>query len=291
VLGILGEQNEVLGKLAEDSDEVLEPLARERDSVAGFIENANTTARATASRRAALEATFARLPRFLDELRPTMERLGGLSGEMAPVLEDLGSQAPAINQMVGELGPFSKAAIPALRTLGEATEVGGPALQRSKPLIEDLRGLAREGRPTFDDLSDLLVSLRDTGGIERLMDFLFFQTSAINGFDEFGHYLRASLLVNNCAQYANEPGPGCSAALGQEETGQARASANDPEAVKANFARAAKARRRAPAQQPAPQPQRQPRQQPAAAQRRQPTAAPDTAAQEGLLDYLLGDGS
>ena len=57
----------------------------------------------------------------------------------------------------------------------------------------------------------MLESYRDTGGIERLMDYIFYQAAAINGFDATGHYLRAGLLVNTCATYSVAPLAGCSA--------------------------------------------------------------------------------
>ena len=34
------------------------------------------------------------------------------------------------------------------------------------------------------------------------MDYVFYQVAAINGFDSFGHYLRAGLIVNQCSNYA-----------------------------------------------------------------------------------------
>ena len=34
------------------------------------------------------------------------------------------------------------------------------------------------------------------------MDYIFYQVAAINGFDAVGHYLRAGLIVNQCATYA-----------------------------------------------------------------------------------------
>ena len=43
------------------------------------------------------------------------------------------------------------------------------------------------------------------------MDYIFFQVAAINGFDSFGHYLRAGLIVNTCSTYTADPPPGCSA--------------------------------------------------------------------------------
>jgi len=211
VLKILADQNQVLADLARDSDTVLAPLARERARVASAIVQSGEVAAATAERRADLERTIRRLPTFLRELRPTMRRLGALSDQATPVLADLGAVAPSINRLVLELGPFSRAALPALRTLGEATEVGRPALLRSRPTIQDLRAFAATARPLAANASALLTSFRDTGGVERFMDYLFYQVAAINGFDAFGHYLRAALIVNLCSTYSTTPVGGCSA--------------------------------------------------------------------------------
>ena len=46
------------------------------------------------------------------------------------------------------------------------------------------------------NLGALTSSLKSTGGIERILDYIFFQAAAVNGFDAFGHYLRAALVVN-----------------------------------------------------------------------------------------------
>jgi hypothetical protein len=61
------------------------------------------------------------------------------------------------------------------------------------------------------NLDELTTSLDKTGGIERAMDYLFFQMTAINGFDGISHYLRAGLITNLCSSYSIEPVPGCSA--------------------------------------------------------------------------------
>ena len=159
-------------------------------------------AQATAERREDLEANFERLPRFLRELRPTMVRLGALSDEMTPVLTDLGAVAPDINRMILELGPFSRAAIPAFESLGETAETGTPAVRAARPVIADLRQLASAIRPVGANARRVLESFQRTDGIERFMDYIFFQVAAINGFDSFGHYLRAGLIVNQCANYA-----------------------------------------------------------------------------------------
>ncbi len=316
VLKILAEQNDVLARLADDSDRVLGPLARDRRQVADFIVQANTVSRATAARRTELERNFELLPRFLTELRPTMERLGELSDEMSPVLEDLQAVAPSVNRFFEALGPFSQASIPAFETLGEAAEVGGPALIAAKPVNDDLGRLTTEARPLAKNLSELLISFRETGGIERLLDYLFYQAAALNGYDSFGHYLRAGLIVNTCTTYAVEPQPGCSSKWVQQDS---RSAPNDARSIRAARAaqvgedRSADAGRgtsTAPRAAPvadgrgAPRRDARPLELPTAVlpgqdttQPQQPGdvapqgAAPQQEQQEGLLDYLLGDGS
>ena len=46
--------------------------------------------------------------------------------------------------------------------------------------------------------------------------------AAINGFDSFGHYLRAGLIVNQCSVYAIDPTPGCTAKFAQRGDGDDR---------------------------------------------------------------------
>jgi virulence factor Mce-like protein len=226
VLAILAEQNQTLADLARNGDEVLRPLARDKAKVADFVVKANTTAQATAERRTDLEANLAKLPGFLKQLKPTMERLGGLSDQLTPVLTDLNAAAPQINTFIKQLGPFSQAATPALTSLGDTAAVGDQALLKSKPIVGDLGTFAKDARPTVDNLEKLLTSLKDTGGIERLMDFLYFSAASTNGYDSLGHYLRAVFVLTNCTTYSLEPVPGCSA--------------NFPKAANATAARAAR---------------------------------------------------
>jgi ABC-type transporter Mla subunit MlaD len=221
VLKILADQNRVLANLARDGDQILAPLSRDRSQVADFVTNANTVAQATAERSSDLEANIAKLPAFLRELKPTMQRLGGLADQMTPVLADLHDQAPSINRFVEQLGPFSKAGTPALQSLGDTADVAGPALVKSKPIIEQTGQLAKTAKPVANNLADLTTSLRDTGGIEQLMDWIFYQVTAINGYDEDGHYLRASLLLNQCSAYSITFAAACSAKFAPTESTQA----------------------------------------------------------------------
>ena len=218
VINILASENRTLAQLARDGDTVLAPLAQRRHQVADFIVRAGDVNQATAERSADLQRTFQRLPKFLSELKPTMVRLGAFADQAAPVTEDLGAEAPALSRFAKALTPFAKASIPAIRSLGAASDVGKVAVPKTLPITKDVRALASEARPLSSNLKALLTSLRDTGGIERLMDYLFFQGASVNGFDSAGHYLRSALIVNTCTSYTATPVPGCLSKFNQGGT-------------------------------------------------------------------------
>src|SRR5207237_653462 len=136
---------------------------------------------------------------------------GQLADQMTPVLSDLRTSSPALSRFTKQLGPFSRSATRSLVTLGSATAVGGPVLQRARPVVRNLRDFAAHVKPTAKTLDDLTASLDRSGGLERALDYIFFQMTAINGFDTIGHYLRAGLIVNVCSTYATSTTAGCSA--------------------------------------------------------------------------------
>jgi phospholipid/cholesterol/gamma-HCH transport system substrate-binding protein len=215
VLKILADQNETLAQLAKNGDEVLRPLARDKAQVADFLVKADKTAVASAERRSDIEASLRKLPPFLTQLKPTMQRLGGLADQMTPVLTDLNAAAPQLNQVIKQLGPFSAAGTPALTSLGDAAQIGDQALIKAKPIVSDLRDFAGQAKPTVQNLDALLSSLKSTGGIERLMDFLYFSAASTNGYDSLGHYLRAVFVLTSCTTYSIAPTPGCSSNFDQ----------------------------------------------------------------------------
>jgi ABC-type transporter Mla subunit MlaD len=234
VLALLSSQNRVLADLARNSDTTLAPLARERKHVSSFIVHSSRVAQATAQRRVDLGADIQRLPTFLRELRPTMRRIGGLSDEMTPVLSDLGKVAPDVNRVIQQLGPFSQAGIPALKSLGEAGKVGIPAMRDARPVVADLRRLGKVAKPVGKTARLALESFKRGRGVQRLLDYVFYQVAAVNGFDSFGHYLRARLILNTCSRYFTKVVAGCaakfaaSASQASAVSASAAASSDDP---------------------------------------------------------------
>jgi ABC-type transporter Mla subunit MlaD len=207
LLKTLAGQNKVLARLAVDSDRALAPLARERKRVSSWIVQANATGEASAERRDDIRAGINRLPEFLRQLRPLMADLEDLTDEGTPVLSDLGDAAPALGRLIRGQGTLSTASRESFPSLGDALERGRPALLRSRPLIRDLGRFGRDARPVSEDLDELTASLDKSGGVERIMDFVYYLGLATNGFDSIGHYLRAGLLANSCSDYSLEPIP------------------------------------------------------------------------------------
>jgi phospholipid/cholesterol/gamma-HCH transport system substrate-binding protein len=301
VLALLASQNKVLADLARDSDTVLAPLARERSHVSSFIEHSSNVAQATAERGDDLEANLERLPRFLRELRPTMRRVGLLSDEMTPVLSDLGDVAPDINRMLIELGPFSRAGIPAVDSLGEASKIGTPAIKDVLPIAKDLRRFAKISKPVGKTLAAVLESWKKGHGIERALDYAFYQVAAINGYDSVGHYLRARLILNTCSRYYTAPVDGCSsrfassASAAQVSASAASAADTDPILRRTTAALQGKdpdSVAPLPEMTATPQPKKAPaaKRQPAKKTAPAPVAQPDGNSNEGeaVLDYLFG---
>ena len=222
VLAILAQQNRALAELAQDSDTVLAPLARERGNISGFIRGANVTAQATAERSADLEAGLERFPGYLRELRLTMVELRRFSDQGTPVIRDFGDAAPALTRVQRSLGPLAAAGTPALKSLGDATAASEEDIIASDPVIRDVRDLARSAQPGAKQLDKLLRSLSDTDGFRFFTDFIFNTSAGVNGFDEFGHYLRTFALITNCTRIISAPVLGCSANFtGEEEAGTA----------------------------------------------------------------------
>jgi MlaD protein len=214
VLKILAHENRVLAQLATDSDTVLSPLAQARHQLSDFVVQANTTGVASAARAADIARSIQLFPSFLRQLRPLMVDLAGLADQGTPLSASLSAAAPALGRQFQELVPFSKAALPATIALGKSAQLSQPYLVATEPLARRLQSLGSSAVPTAASLNTLTASLDKTGAIEQLMALLFNATSATNGFDSSGHYVRVQPLVGDCTGYALAPVAGCSAKFG-----------------------------------------------------------------------------
>jgi ABC-type transporter Mla subunit MlaD len=221
VLEILGDQNRVIKDFITDSDTVIAELEAKKKDVARWVVEAGETAEITASRREALARQFELFPTFLDELKPTMASLEHLTDEQTPLLRDLQKAAPHLEKTFTELGPFAEASRPSFRSLAETARVGRRALDESQEEIAELRKLAADAPELAKPLRQFLESIDDRRraheydvrapqsdppapdkthcaddskcgftGMESLLNYVYWQTLAVNPFDELGHLLR-----------------------------------------------------------------------------------------------------
>ncbi len=228
VLKILADENKVLAKLAVDSDVALAPLARVREHVADFIVQSNTVAKASANTRGALQRNLELFPPFLEQLTPSMEKLQHFAEETIPTFTALKQAAPGINLAFKEIPGYSSSQEVFTKDLGARAKVSGPALVATQPLLKQLEQFGNAAKPFSTSFASLLTSLRDTGGLERLLDFIFLGTNASNGYDALGHFLRTEGVGTICVTYSLAPSAGCSRKLGNSSGATASAASAGP---------------------------------------------------------------
>jgi phospholipid/cholesterol/gamma-HCH transport system substrate-binding protein len=201
----LTEQKDQLAQLAADSNEILQPLTPERAHVVGFLANSGEAAQASAAHGPELEEALQKFPRFLVEFRQTMNNLKEFSDAGTPLLEDFGAAAPALTDATRTLTPFSEATTVALKSLGKAGEESGPTFAEATPVVRKASKLAISGEVSTEELANLFVSLKETGGWDGLTELIYNSALSTNGFDKYGHYGRTLLNLTQCIEYKATP--------------------------------------------------------------------------------------
>jgi len=205
LFGELTEQKDQLAQLAAESQEILEPLTREKEHVVGFIAHSGEAAEASSEHGAELEAALEKFPTFLVEFRETMKNLKEFSDAGTPLLEDLGEAAPSLTTATKTLTPFSEATTVALKSLATAGEASGPVFAQSTPVVRTASKLAKTGVVPTKELAALFGSLVEKDGWKHLNQLIYNSAAAFNGFDQYGHYGRALVTLSNCTDYVTSP--------------------------------------------------------------------------------------
>jgi ABC-type transporter Mla subunit MlaD len=250
---ILARQNRVISDFIAKADTVSRAVQPKREQVARWAREAEDTASIQASRSEQLGRYWNRLPVFLGELEPTMAQLERTADRQIPLLRRLRTAAPSLERFLTELEPFSEASRGSIRALGEASVTGREALSESseeivqlrklstnapslaKPLRQFLQTIDDRGRSTEDDplaaktsppAPDKAAYSKGQGftGMEGLLNYIYYQTLAVNGFDQISHVLRIALLNSvTCGPYEADPSKDeqkqCSAWLGPYQPG------------------------------------------------------------------------
>jgi virulence factor Mce-like protein len=219
LLKLLADDAQTIKSLNVNADSVITALAHGSGDVQRFVEQANNASTASAVQASNIQATWQKLPAFLEQLRPALAKLGAAADSQDPVLVNLNQAASNLNRFFVDLVPFSHESVPSLQSLGQASKTGIPAVQAAAPTVADLNRFAR-GTPELagnlaivlhdlDDRSRAVESdLRSPGGkgytgLEGLLQYVFNITNAVSYFSSWGHLLGVDAYVDQtCAPYA-----------------------------------------------------------------------------------------
>jgi phospholipid/cholesterol/gamma-HCH transport system substrate-binding protein len=234
VLQILGRQNQVIKNFITNSDIVVNELEAKKKDVAAWVKSAGHTAEISATRQAALREQWKQFPSFLAELKPTMAQLGALADQQTPLLRQVRETTPQLQRFFADLGPFSEASRPSLRTLGQAAKVGNKAFKDSRNEIQELAAIGNNAPSAAKQTRQFLQSFDDRNrsiepdprakatappapdptaykdgqgftGFESILNYTYWQTLALNPFDQLGHLLRVALFVGPCSAFQTGP--------------------------------------------------------------------------------------
>jgi virulence factor Mce-like protein len=234
-IAILARQNRLITEFIERADRVSAAVEPVREDVARWARESSETATIQASRSRELARYWNRLPVFLDELEPTMAQLEETADAQIPTLRQLRAAAPDLEAFLAAVPDFARNSRGSLKALGRASATGREAIAESREEIAELRELSenapRFGKPlrqflqAIDDrrrsvendpeagrrappAPDKTAYRRGQGytGMESLLNYVYWQTTAINAYDDIGHVLRIVLTVASpCARYQARP--------------------------------------------------------------------------------------
>jgi ABC-type transporter Mla subunit MlaD len=263
LLKLLGDESGNMRRLVTDADVVIGELARNKQTVLRFVREANKAAQASASRSDNIQATFRRLPGFLQELRPTMVSLGRTADGLGDSLRTLSDASGQVKAFLEAVPPFADASKPALLSLAHASRTGIPTVKAARPLVSQLNRFATHTPELAKNLSMTLSDLDNRGravetdpraarqigrpgakvgytGLEALLQYVFNQSVAINSYDQNGHVLRVDgFLSKDCGPYADAQkakslGKKCKAWIGPNQPGINRPDPSDKSTAPSN---------------------------------------------------------
>ena len=219
LLNLLANDAHIIRNLNVNANSVITALANNSRQVQNFIVQANKISSDSATQASSIEATWKKLPAFLEQLRPAMAKLGAAADAQDPVFRNLNAASANLRVFFHELTPFSRASLPSLRSLGQASLTGKPAVRAATPTVAHLNQFSQHAPELAQNLAIVLHDLDDRGravetdprspggkgysGLEALLEYVFNITLAINYYGPYGHLLGVDAFADPvCSPYA-----------------------------------------------------------------------------------------
>ncbi len=205
VLEILANENHVLAKLAVDSDQALAPLAK--CAAASPTSSCRPTrSRRPAPPRAARSRATSRCSRRSSNSSGRRSNASSASPNRrrrrSPTSR---SPRPGSTRRSRACPRSRRATKSSSKTSARPRRSPVPRSTASGRCSNAWKRSARRPCPFTNNFSQLFESLQKTGGLERIMDFIFLGTGSANGYDSLGHFLRAEGAANACLIYTIAP--------------------------------------------------------------------------------------
>ncbi|MBI4896950.1 MAG: MCE family protein [Actinobacteria bacterium] len=222
ILKILAKQNDELVKMAVKGDQVMREFSANRKHITGLFREADKTNRAVNVKRAELDQTLARIPAFLDELEPTAREFKRIAKDAAPVARSARLSAKNLSTFVSNTDELVAEANPAFKKFGDTLDVFRAQIPVLQPIATDLNRFGSY-RSTITNIRKLLESFDEQGGFMNLTSVAYGITTAANGFDTFGHFVRSGMVIlGACMFYSAGPAAvDCSANYSDNRKGSA----------------------------------------------------------------------
>jgi ABC-type transporter Mla subunit MlaD len=160
-LEILARQREFIKSFVEDADTVSAAVEPRKRDLSRWAKEASEVAEVQASRKDSIAEQWRKLPTFLAELQPTAAQLESTASEQIPLLRRLRTAAPDLRAFLEELGPFSEDSRRSTAALGRASVEGRRAIIESAEEIAQLRALAEDLPRLAKPLRQFLETLDD----------------------------------------------------------------------------------------------------------------------------------
>jgi ABC-type transporter Mla subunit MlaD len=218
LLKLLADESQTITELTVNADRVVTTLAANRSQLSRFIREARDTSAATADRRVAFRRQFQLLPSFLRELRPTMVDLGRVADAQIPTLRDLDAASANLKRFLNDLVPFAEASRPSISSLGQTANVGRLTVPPASQTVQLLGRFSERTPELGQNLEIVLKDLYDHdraverdprapngdgyNGFEAILQYVFYQSQAINIFDRNGYILKVAVYDHRpCGEY------------------------------------------------------------------------------------------
>lgn len=226
LLAVLKAQRAEIGRAVVETDGVLARLkTRDRD-IERFVSNAATVASTSAEHREGLRESLRKLPPLLAQVRPAMDSLDGAATALTPTVRSLRRAAPGLEQLNRSMLRFANSGGPAVRAVGSASAAGSRAIPTSRPVARQLDRFARRAADPSRLARELLVNLRDVGGVENLLNFVYTLATLTSSFDAVSHIIGFNISVQEQC-FVDPNARGC--VHKYDSPGQGRIPVNDPD--------------------------------------------------------------